>query len=57
MSRPKDRPIKFTVYLDVETHKALRHRAIEEGEPATKIVERLVASYVSTKSARKGGAR
>ncbi len=56
MSRPKDRPVKFTVYLDAATHRALRHQAIEEGLPATALVERLVKAYLKRR-VRKGGAR
>jgi plasmid stability protein len=37
------------VYLDPETLKALRIRAIEEGESATALVERLITDYLKTK--------
>ena len=56
MSKPKDRPVKFTVYLDAKMHRALRIRAIEEDTPATKLVERLIASYLN-KPARRGSSR
>jgi hypothetical protein len=40
---------RLPVYLDPETLKALRIRAIEEGESATKLVERLITDYLKTK--------
>lgn len=47
--------MKTTLHLDEATWKALRHRAIEEGVSATRLVERLIRDYLRT--ATKGGGR
>lgn len=59
MSPPRGRrperespPVKMTIYLDGETRKALRIRAIQEGTSATKLVERLVLDYLKRKPTR-----
>jgi hypothetical protein len=39
--------VRFPVYLDPATVKALRMRALEEGTSATKIVERLIAAHLA----------
>lgn len=46
------RQVRFGVYLDIETRKALLKVAIDEGTPATQIVERLIKDYLRAR--RKG---
>lgn len=46
--------MKFTVYLDAETHKALRIASIEDGVASTHVVERLVREYLTGRK-KKGG--
>jgi hypothetical protein len=45
-----DEKVKLTVYLDEPTRRELRKRALDVGEPATAIVERLIREYL-----KKGG--
>ncbi len=47
--------VKLTVIVSEELHKALRHRCIDEGIPATKLAERLLREYVERPLKRKGG--
>ena len=54
-AKGKEETVKFTIYLKDETRRALRIRSIEEGTSATKIVERLVQTYLSKKTRRGGG--
>lgn len=46
---------RFPVYLAPETLKALRIRAIEDGESATALVERLITEYLKTKRRKHHG--
>ncbi len=45
--------MRTSLHLDETTWKALRVRAIEEGTSATKLVERLLREYLTTKPQRK----
>ena len=45
---------RLTVYLPPETHRALLHRAVDEGTKVTRIVEQLIDEYLAW-PARKGG--
>ncbi len=47
--------MKLTVIVSEELHKALRHRCIDEGIPATKLAERLLREYLKRPLKRKGG--
>lgn len=44
---------RFPVYLDPALLRALRIRALEEGQSATKIVETLIADFLKRKSTRR----
>ena len=51
----KRKRVKLTVIVSEELHKALRHRCIDEGIPATKLAERLLREYLKRPLKRKGG--
>lgn len=58
---PKKRPdspvegaVKFTVYLDRDTHQALRIASIEDRVTSTRLVEGLVRAYLASRK-KKGG--
>ena len=51
----RGRKVKLTVILPEDLHKALRHRCIDEGIPATKLAERLLREYLERPPKRKGG--
>jgi hypothetical protein len=55
-TEPTERPerSRLTVYLPPETHRALLHRAVDEGTKLTRIVEQLIDEYLA-RPARKGG--
>jgi hypothetical protein len=38
--------MKTTLYLDRELWKQVKRRGIDEGEPATRIVEKAIAEYL-----------
>ena len=44
---------RFPVYLEPALLRALRIRALEEGQSATKIVETLIADFLKRKPARR----
>jgi hypothetical protein len=50
-----DRPVRFPVYLDVDTHKQLIKKAVDEGISATEAVEKLIKAWV--RPARKSATR
>jgi hypothetical protein len=54
-SAPKK--VRFGVYLDVETRKALLHAAIEEGRSATLVVEDLIKAYVTKAGKGQAGSK
>jgi hypothetical protein len=45
---------RLQIYLDGETRKALRIRAIEEGTTASALVLRLITEYLKTTAKRRG---
>lgn len=51
---PAKGTVKFTVYLDPETHKALRIASIEDGTASTHVTERLIREYLAGRK-KKGG--
>ena len=46
--------MKFTVYLDRDTHQALRIASIEDRVTSTRLVEGLVRAYLAGRK-KKGG--
>jgi len=52
-TEPSERA-RLTVYLPPETHRALLHRAVDEGTKVTRIVEQLIDEYLA-RPVRKGG--
>ena len=55
-SEPNGEPgaVRFAVYLTPEKRTALRRVALDEGMPATHLVERLIDEYLARR-AKKGG--
>lgn len=49
-----ERRAKFTVYLDRETHQALRIASVEDRVASTHVVERLIREYLAGRK-KKGG--
>jgi hypothetical protein len=47
--------VKLTVFVSEDLHKALRHRCIDEGIAATRLIERLLQEYLKRPPKRKGG--
>ena len=46
--------MRLTVYLPEDEHLALRHVALDERKPATRLVRQLIKEYVAKKGKRKG---
>jgi hypothetical protein len=54
MARKEGQAVKKTMlYLDEQLHKAIRHAAIEEGLPVTRLFERLAREYLAGRKKRK----
>ncbi len=55
--RPEGRSVRFGVYLDLATRKALLKSAIDEGIPATRLVTHLIKDYLAKPKKRRGARR
>ena len=51
---PEEGTVKFTVYLDRETHQALRIASVEDRVASTHVVERLIREYLAGRKKRGG---
>ena len=53
--RPKEvNIVRLVIYLPEDLHRAVRHRALDEGISATKLTEKLLREYLKTPT-KKGG--
>ena len=55
-TRPEEGIVKFTVYFDRDTHRALRIASFEDSITATHLIVRLVREYLAGRKT-KGGRR
>jgi len=46
--------VRLVIYLPEDLHRAVRHRALDEGVSATKLTEKLLRDYLKT-PVKKGG--
>ena len=56
-TRPEEGIVKFTVYFDRDTHRALRIASFEDSVTATHLIVRLVREYLAGRTKKKGGRR
>ncbi len=52
--RKEVKPVRLSVYLTEDLHRAIMHRCVDENISFTKLAEKLLREYLKT-AAKKGG--